>query len=322
MSQGITVGDRLTGAFARVRGVASTGPVGTGALLWTLAYEKEVAPILDAFDITRRVVFAVLATPGRPAAEPEAAVLPLADTEWAGGSPADFAQVRGTDDRAVPVTARVAAALGRVTGDSPLALLAALLEDGACEAYAVIRDCGVDPEEVRRSALDGRARQLPDRLPPALRPARDALIGRTRYRGRGLRDRLLFSVLAREVNHAERPVLWARLEADERAREQNRATRTDDVLLALLVTHEVLAAYPHLAAGARQHYGAAEDLLSRGVDHQRVRAVELDDRWDAVPPATILKPGPDWTDDTRLMLERLTAHPDNRATRLLAAIGA
>ncbi|WP_250005558.1 hypothetical protein [Actinoplanes sp. M2I2] len=299
MAEEFTVGERLTGTLTRAR-AAADGPVGSGHLLFSAAYDKEVAPLLGAFDITSLVVLTVLRDPDAPVDSGEET------------------SARGTDGRTVPVSAVAATALSRAQ-DSPVALLAALLADPAFGASAVVRACGVAPGEVRQAALDGRPPQRADRLAPELRPARDALIGRVRYRGRGLRDRLLFSVLARQSNHAARPVLWARLEADERARGENRPTRTDDVLLAMLVTHEVAAAYPHLSRVAKDGYGGGERLLAEGVDQARVRAARIDGP-DAVPPAKILVPGPDWTEDTGVLLDRLTAHPGNRAARLLQSL--
>jgi hypothetical protein len=211
-----------------------------------------------------------------------------ADSGSGPGPFGDRPHVRGTDDRVLPVSNAAATALR-----SPGPLLAALLEDPASEASAVLRECGVRPEEVRRAVLDGRPPQRSDRLVPELRPARDALVGRVRYRGRGFRDRLLFSVLARQTNHAARPVLWTRLEADERARRENRPTRTDDVLRAMLVTHEVAAAYPHMSRLAPDSYGGGAALLAHGVDHRRLASATLDDGPDAVPPSRILVPGPD-----------------------------
>ncbi|MBU2670930.1 hypothetical protein KOI35_46275 [Actinoplanes bogorensis] len=296
MANEFAVGDRLTNTLARARGAAGGGPIGTGHLLFALAGDKDVAPRLDPFEITPVVVWAVLATPGRATADE-----------------ASDDSARGADDRVLAVTANAAAALRGVTDDSRAALLDRLLDDPGAEASAVIRDCGVDLTAVRENLAP-----QPDRLAPDLRPARDALIGRVRYRGRGLKDRLLFSVLARQINHGDRAVTWTRLEADERARTAGRSTRTDDILLALLVTHEVARAYPHLSGGGT--YGGGEGLLARGITSERVRAAALDDRRDDVPPGKILVPGPDWTEDTQVLLDRLTAHPGNRATRLLAQL--
>ncbi|MCM4076301.1 Clp protease N-terminal domain-containing protein [Paractinoplanes hotanensis] len=313
----IMIGDKLTHTLGRARGAAD-GPIGTGPLLFSLAYDKGVKPLLDAFDISSTVILTVLRTPGRPSAEPDAGRVIEPDAGPVLGPSGEHAHVRGTDGRSLPVSAAAADAL-REAQDSPAALLAALVDDPAAEASAVIRDCGVNPDEVRQAALDGHRPQRADRVAPELRPARDALLGRTRYRGRGFQDRLLFSVLARKVNHAARPVLWTRLEADEQARRENRPTRTDDVLLAMLVTHEVAAAYPHLAYAAQPHYGGGETLLAQGITHTRVRAATPTGP-DEVPPSKILVPGPDWTEDTQVLLDRLTAHPGNRATRLLDSL--
>jgi len=317
VSMELTIGDKLTDTLARAR-AAADGPIGTGQLLFSLAYDKEVKPLLDAFDISSTVVLTVLRTPGRAAAEPDAGRVVDPDADAAPTPSGEHARVRGADGRTVPVSAAAAHAL-REAQDSRTALLAALVDDPATEASAAIRDCGINPDEVRQAALAGHSPQRPDRVAPELRPARDALLGRTRYRGRGFQDRLLFSVLARKVNHAARPVLWTRLEADEQARRDHRPTRTDDVLLAMLVTHEVAAAYPHLAHTAKANYGGGEALLAQGITHTRVRAATTRGS-DEVPPGKILVPGPNWTEDTRVLLDRLTAHPGNRATRLLDSL--
>ena len=323
MAEQFTVGKRLTSSLHRVRGM-SGGPIGTAALLWSIAGDKDVAPLLDAFDISARVIFAVVRTPGRTLAEPGTGAAWDPDTD---GKPspealAEYPSVRDeVTDHVLPLSAAAADALRDGAEDSRLTLLAALLADPGTDASAVIRDCGSDPAQVRAAALAGHAPRLPDRLPPALRPARDALLGRYRYRGRGFQDKLLFSVLARQINHADQPVLWARLEADERAREQRRPTRTDDLLLALVSTHEVLLAYPHLAVtGADLRTGGAA-LLAQGIDHRRVREVALDDRPDEIPAADLVRPGPDYPATTGVLLERLAAHHGNRSTRILSALG-
>ncbi|GIJ49540.1 hypothetical protein Val02_64260 [Virgisporangium aliadipatigenens] len=317
----LTVGDKLMNTLATWKGLAN-GPIGTGHLLYAVSRDREVGPLLDAFEITPIVVRTVLRTPGRAAAEPDAGTVHDGESAIAEGPFDGNVQVRGTsDDRTLPVSAAAATALRAATDDSRMTLLAAMLDDPGSEANAVLRDCGADPAQVREALRTGTAPQRPDRLAPELRPARDALLGRVRYRGRGFKDRLLFSVLAREINHAARPVMWTRLEADERAKRQGRATRTDDVLLALLVTHEVAAAYPHLTYAAARHYDGGRSLLDKKIDHRRVLDATLDDRPDEVPPGKILQPGPDWTEDTAVLLERLAAHPANRSSRLLAALG-
>ncbi|MFI5960297.1 Clp protease N-terminal domain-containing protein [Cryptosporangium sp. NPDC051539] len=319
MADEITVGDRLTRTLARSRGL-STGPVGTGHLLYSLAHDNAAAALLDAFDVTPIVVFTVLKTAGRPVGEPDAGALPDPDAPAAERPSHDGAAATGTDGRVVPLSAAAAAAVRSVTDDSRVTLLAALLEDPGSEACAVLRDSGADVDAVRRAAQTGEAERGADRLPPELRPARDALLGRVRYRGRGIRDRLLFSVFARGVNHAAHPVMWARAEADERARGEKRATRTDDLLLAMLVTHAVASAYPHLAVPGAGNYGGGETLLARGIDHGRVRGAALDDRPDEVPADEILRPGPEWPENTSVLLERLGAPPGNRSARILAAL--
>ncbi|WP_198153737.1 Clp protease N-terminal domain-containing protein [Catenuloplanes japonicus] len=315
MADEVAAGDRITGTIARARGFAAGGPIGTGHLLYAAAHDRETSPLLDAFEITPIVVRTVLVTPGRAAAEPGADRVVTADGEPAEGPFDEYPAVRDALDHVYPLSEAAAAALRAVTDDSRETLLAALLADPASEACAVVRDAGADPEAV----LAGAAPSTADRLEPELRPARDALLCRSRYRGRGLKDRVLFSVLAREVNHAQRPVMWTRLEADRIAREQHRATRTDDVLLALLITHAVAEAYPHMSRIFWENYGGGDALRAHNLDHQGVRAAALAlDGKDDVPPSKILVPGPDWTEDTRVLLDRLAAHPGNRSSRLLA----
>ncbi|GLY05430.1 Clp protease N-terminal domain-containing protein [Actinoplanes sp. NBRC 101535] len=321
MTDALTIGDRLTNTLARVRGL-SNGPISTGHLLYSVACDKEAGALLDAFDITPRALLAVLRTPGRISAEPGVGPIWDPETERNDGPFDGFPTVKDAVDHVLVVSHASDAALRAGTGDNRMTLLAALLEDPAADASALIRDCRADPDQVRRAVLGGRIPELPDRLPPALRPARDALLGRIRYRGRGLRDKLLLSVFAREANHADQPVLWARLEADERAREQRRSTRTDDLLLALLVTHEVMVAYPHMAAASADRFGGGADLLAEGVDHEKVRVVTVGDQPDEVPAEDLLRPGPNWPENTRILLERLRAHPGNRSARVLAALQA
>ncbi|GAB7051290.1 hypothetical protein [Catenuloplanes indicus] len=321
MVERFTVGKRLTSSLHRVRGMAN-GPIGTGALLWSIAGDKEVAPVLDGFDISARVVFAVLRTPGRVWREPDTGAMWDPDAEPRKGPFEGVPAVLDeTTDQVMSVSVAAADALRGDVADSRVLLLAEILANPDSEASAVIRDCGEDPAEVRAAALAGTAPVRPDRLVPELRPARNALLGRVRYRGRGLRDKLLLSVLAREINHADEPVFWARLEADERAREQGRATRTDDLLLALLATHEVVLAYPHMGALGRDRRTGGEALLAQGMDHRRVRSVALDNRPDEVPVSEIIKTGPDFPKDTGVLLDRLAAHPGNRSARILSALG-
>ncbi|GAB7036823.1 MULTISPECIES: Clp protease N-terminal domain-containing protein [Catenuloplanes] len=321
MTEQFTVGKRLTSSLHKVRGMAN-GPVGTGALLWSIADDREVAPLLDAFDISARVVFAVMRTPGRVWREPDTGAMWDPDAEPRTGPFEGVPAVRDeTTDLVMSVSVAAAEALRGEVADSRVLLLAAMLANPDSEASAVIRDCGEDPAQVRAAALAGAAPARPDRLVPELRPARDALLGRVRYRGRGLRDRLLLSVLARQVNHADEPVFWARLEADERAREQGRTTRTDDLLRALLATHEVVLAYPHLGVLGRDKRAGGDALLAQGIDHQRVRSVAPDDRPDEVPVSVLIKPGPDFPTDTGVLLDRLAAHPGNRSARILGSLG-
>jgi hypothetical protein len=180
MTEEFTIGDRLTSTMVALRGL-SEQPIGTGHLLYAVAHDKAAAPLLDAFDISARVVLAVQQTPGRPAAEPDAASLADPDAEWTTGSLDEHTRMRDTGGRVLRLSAAAATALRDGAGDSCLTLLAAMLDDPGSEAFAVIRECGVDPAEVRQAAVDqriapgpGRAAR-PDSLPWP-RPARPAAV--------------------------------------------------------------------------------------------------------------------------------------------------
>jgi hypothetical protein len=234
--------------------------------------------------------------------------------------------------RATDVSDAAAAALARcqeresVTGAgvlrSPVDLLLALLDDPTCTAVDYLTGCGVNVAELQEAARSGRAAIHEDPLPPALRSARDALVGRRRYQPREL-DRFWVSLLVRVLpsfNCGVQPALWARLEAGDLAEQHGGPVRSDDVLLALLSTYAVAQAYPHLVTGAVEDFAAAQALVAAGVDHERVRAVmaDADLGQDAVPVRRLLKDSPS---DTSALLARLLAEPDNRSTRLLAGLG-
>ncbi|MFC4072450.1 Clp protease N-terminal domain-containing protein [Actinoplanes subglobosus] len=261
--------------------------IGTEHLLaGTLRAGAGVRSVLDAYDITPTVLHAVLRYRAERGAAPD-------------DGPAAV-------DRA------------RLTHGEPSAeqLLAVLLDDPRSQAGELLRECGADVGAVREALRSGRAPVRVERVPADLRAVRDRMIGRARYRGRGLRDYLLTAVVRVRINYAETPVLWASLEADLIAKARGGPKRTDDVLRAMLMTYEVACAYPHLIGPANERYEGVRALVEVGVDWRHVARWEGDD--DQVPVKELLKPGSDWPEDTSALLGVLVSHPGNRAGRLLA----
>ncbi|MCA2214086.1 Clp protease N-terminal domain-containing protein [Jidongwangia harbinensis] len=295
--------------------------IGTDLLLAGLVMAApRVARLLDAFDITGPVLRAVIRDHhhhGRWAV-PDGPAHPDTDVTVAG--------LTGP----TPFTGGAAAALIRcreLPGANPRRpedLLAALLQDHDCRAAAVLRDCGADVDEVARAARTRERPHREERVAPALRVTRDMLIGRQRYRGRGLRDRLLSFAVRVQINYAVTPVMWVSLEVDEIAKRRGGRPRTDDILLAMLATYEVGLAYPHLSAGAADKYHGSRLLAATGFDHQRLAAaVDVYDLGtDGVSPKAILRRGDEqWPQDTAELLSRLLAHDNTRAARLLDKLG-
>ncbi len=206
----------------------------------------------------------------------------------------------------------------------PESLLAAVLHDEDALAATVVRECGADLSLLRRAVVDPSVLRVPDRVPAGLAAMRDRLLGRTKYGFPGLRNLSLAIAVASRPNWAQTPVMWIKLEADERARQRGGA-RTDDLLVALLAAYEVASAYPHLLAEAAPgQYDGARALAEAGLRAEELASASatLDLGADAVGPRTLLKPGRSWPADTSALLERLLAHDDNRSVRLLRELGA
>lgn len=286
--------------------------VGTQHLLRGLARNPEIAVALEAYDVTEWVIGRMVRT---EVPEPGSRVRLLSGTV----EPSKFSNAAAAAlDRC-----RTLPALDGGAERGPVDVLLAILGDSQSRAVAILTDCGVDIDELRVALREGRVPARPDPLPVDLHRTRDALVGRIRYRPR---SRGILSWLQRFVlrmsdeNFAAQPVLWVRLEADELARERGHRMRSDDVLLALLTTHEVALAYPHLARTVQHKYGGGQALLAAGVDHARVRAVleTTDLGQDSVPlPAQM----GDWPQDTRQILQRLVCVEGNRGARALKALG-
>jgi hypothetical protein len=262
--------------------------IGTEHLLaGTLRAGAGVRRVLDACDITPTVLHAVLR---------------LQAGRWT------------TPDDGPAAIDRARLAHGEPTAEQ---LLAVLLDDPRSHAGELLRECGADVETVREALLSGRAPARTERMPADLVAVRDRLIGRARYRGRGVRDYVLTAIVRVRINYAEAPVLWASLEADLIAKARGGPKRTDDVLRAMLMTYEVVCAHPHLLGAANERYEGVRALVEVGVDWRRL-ARWSDTGEDRVPVKELLKPGADWPEDTSALLGVLVSHPGNRAGRLLA----
>ncbi|WP_229068882.1 Clp protease N-terminal domain-containing protein [Actinoplanes sp. DH11] len=301
--------DRFPAVLAAAKAVAG-GEIGTEHLLIGLASAAPtITHLLDAFDVTPTVLRAVLA----------------AGTIRDGEAPDVEAVVLSP---AVPLTGAANTALIRCAAyhpgpSTPDQVLSALLADTGSGATAALRACGADVGEIRRALFSSRQITREDRLPGELRPVRDKLIGRDRYRGRGLRDFLMSAVVRDRVNYAVAPVLWASLEADDAARRRGGPTRTDDVLYAMVTTGLVAEAYPHLVGDATAQYEGTRELLADGLDRRRLAAViAAETGADEVPLKSLLRAGPEWPRDTAHLLRLLDSHPGTRAARVLRAFGA
>ncbi|MFC4063345.1 Clp protease N-terminal domain-containing protein [Actinoplanes subglobosus] len=299
-------GDDRFPAVLGIARAAARDELGTVHLLAGMAgAAPDIAALLGVFDITPAVIRTVLRDRviGDGPAPPVAAI------------------VRG--HATLPLTAGVRAALVRCAAYHPGArssrqLLDTILDDPGAGAVTLLRLCGADIAAVRRALRTGQAPARTERLPAPLWPVRDRLIGRQQYRGRGLRD-LLRSVLTRaDAGHGADPAVWASLEADETARRDGRATRTDDVLLAMVTTFEVAEAYPHLA-GATDRYDGTRALLAQVDAGELAAAIAAGTGEDAVPLRNLLRTG--GQRDTAALLRAITAHPETRASRALRALG-
>jgi hypothetical protein len=339
-------GDSRTGTAIHLAHAAADAEVGTEHLLWGLLNAAPaVKQLLDAFDITPVVLTTVLKgrTDDADGTEQVDDEVTVADrdrpTRFGPGSKAALIRC-AQPDKASPVTPSPGTPLpgtplpgtpspGTPSSDLPLSctperLLAAILADDRSRAVAVIRDCGVDPAEVRAALESGRVPSRPDRVGPDLRATRDRLIGRRRYRGRGLRDRVLSKLIPVKINYAAAPVMWVSLESDEIGRARGGAARTDDLLAAMLSTYEVAIAYPHLSGPSAEAYAGGRALADAGLRHDRLTEfiASADLGADGVRPRDILRRGGPWARDTGELLNAIIAHHDTRAVRLLDSLGA
>jgi hypothetical protein len=307
MAVTFTGDDRFPAVLATAR-AAARDELGTVHLLAGMAGAvPEVAALLDAYDITPAVIRAVLRDRviGDGPAPPVAAI------------------VRG--HATLPLTAGVRAALVRCAAyhagtRTSRQLLATILDDPGTGAVTLLRFCGADVEAVRRALRTGQPPVRAERLPAALRPVRDKLIGRQRYRGRSLRDFLMSVITRATVDYAAAPVLWASLEADDMAKRRGRPARTDDVLLAMVSTFQVAEAYPHLAGDADGLYDGTRALLAGVEPDALAAAVAAEPGDDEVPLKSLLRAGPGWPRDTAALLRAITVHPGTRAARALRSL--
>ncbi|MFH8614759.1 Clp protease N-terminal domain-containing protein [Streptomyces sp. NPDC017979] len=183
-------------------------------------------------------------------------------------------------DKSTGSGSRAGSGSGKLT---PEDLLRGLLADGDNRCAEVLALCGTTGDAVLARLDAGAAGtvdgdDLPAGLDPRLRPTRDALLGRSRYP-----MPFWLRWLTGGVNWAARPTAWIRLETESQARllGHDRAG-TEHVLLAVLATHEVARAHPHmLAEGAQEpddRYLGGERLAALGVDYAAARrALAADD---------------------------------------------
>jgi len=302
------IGDaRATLAVSTAHRMAD-GVIGTEHLLTALAVAvPDIRKILDPFDLTPAVLQSVLGHRAGP---------------WDGGDGRDRGDIEVTVAGGGELSAAANVALARCVASqdcTPEAVLDAILADRASRAAVLVRECGVDVEAVR----GGQSPQRSDRVAPDLRATRDRMIGRTLYKGRSLRSNLFMTLVRVKINYALAPFMLAHLEADEIAKRRGRGpTRTDDVLVAMLATYEVAAAYPHLIQTVGDRYDGTRTLVAAGLDHRRltaeVAARDLGD--DAVPPKVLLRSPDKRERDTADLLGLLWQHEGNRSARLLKAV--
>ncbi len=233
------------------------------------------------------------------------------------GKPAHFTPAAA---EAMRRAAAAAAAHGRPTC-SPLDIARALLDDPDNRAVEMLIFCGIDIPALRQALQSGQPAAAPDRLDRDLLGMRDILLGRAKYpKPSGWRNWMLALAVTSRLNYAEHPVVWIRMEAHEHARRAGRARpATDDVLLAALATHQVARAYPHLSQPAKDRYDGAQALANAGLRYRTAydlaRVTDL-----GTDPKSLKGYVASMPKDTTTLL-RLILEGDNRATRLLTALG-
>ncbi|WP_067498896.1 Clp protease N-terminal domain-containing protein [Actinoplanes sp. TFC3] len=311
MATHFTGDDRFRMAYAFAHGLAEDEVGSEHLLAGLVSAVPAIERLFDAFDLTTTVLHAVIRD---------------RKDRWEGPDGLGPAGGGGIDDggKPAPFSGAAKTALERCApvASSEVVLLA-ILADEHSHAVTVLRDCGVVLDDLREPLRTARQPERVDPAAPDLRTTRDMLIGRQRYRGRGLRNLVLSFIVRVRINYAATPVLWASLEAGEIAKRRGAAPRTDDLLIALLATYEVAMAYPHLTRSVPGQYAGSRALAATGLDHRRLRqaAATHDLGTDAVAPKQLFKPGDTWPRDTAEMLRRLLTHPGNRSVRLLDILG-
>ncbi len=323
MTDVFPAGEGVTAMFvsAMLRG-KDDDPVTTDALLVAVAWSRRAPAALDAVELTPTVAGAAYrrlrgtwtSADAGGVGPPGPDHIVMAE----GGTPARFTPAAA---EAMRRAAAAAAADGRTACDIG-DILTALVADHGSRAAEMLAFCGVDVPALERALRMGTPPAVPERVEPELRRLRDVLIGRSRYpTPPGWRNWLLGLVVRGRVNYAGNPVAWVRLEAGEQARHRGRQRPgTDDVLLAVLATHEVARQYPHLSGTAAEKYHGARLLADAGLRYRDVYAAAqaADLGSDPQPLRAYLPTAPT---DTHGLLRLVLAGPDNRATRLLIAAG-
>ncbi|MDG4829148.1 Clp protease N-terminal domain-containing protein [Solwaraspora sp. WMMD1047] len=269
----------LSQVLAAAYGAAGGDQVGTEHLLLALTGRagRTADAALDAAEVTRTVVVGVRQARGdgwrsADATEPDPAGPPLGRAEWY-VEPRKPMNYRPAARRAMQHATTTARAAGR-SEPGPEDILLGLLDDEENRAVELLGACGVDLPALRWAVETGRPRVVPDRVEEHLRPTRDRLLGRRPFRAQGLYARL-FQLLPVHVNYAAAPVLWARLEAKELARELGRRRAgSEHLLLAFLAVHEVARHYPHLTGDSAARY-APDDPTIAGLHFHQIRAAVL-----------------------------------------------
>jgi hypothetical protein len=293
--------------------------VTTDQLLAALTTAIDVRATLAAAAVTRTVVAAVSHTRKWHSAD-AAGVGPPGPTDLVmaqGGKPSPFTPAAAEALRRATVAAYAA---GRPTC-TPTDLLRALLDDPGSRATELLTYCRVDIAALREALDSGQLPTVADGADPDLRRVRDALIGRIRYERKGWRNWLISLFLRSRPNWAAQPVLWVMAEAHALADQRGRPRRgTDDVLLAILATYEVAQEYPHLTESARDQYGGGQILADLGVRYRDAYQVAQDTDLgaDPKPLRSIVSELPE---STTALLRTILTGPDNRAGRLLSALG-
>lgn len=315
--------------LAGARGAAKNGPVGTEHLLIGLAGRagKAASAALQAVDAPVRVLLTVVnwrdewISPDEADLPPDA-VSPGA-VQWF--DEPDKPLHCTTAARAALHRAATAAGTGGRSRITPVDVLMGLLEDERNRAAEVLLACGVELAALRRALLAGEPVVVADRVEPDLRRTRDVLLGRARYRGLGLPGRLL-ARLPVLVHQAQAPVLWTMQDARDRARGAGRRRPdTDDVLLAILATHEVAQRYQHLVGRQQHRYDGGQRLTDAGVRYRdalsaaRTHACDL--RPDPLPVKAYVPSGDSCPQSTGELLSAITRDADTRASGLLRILG-